>query len=138
MDQFDVMDNRRAQLDIIKMIDSYKVKSVTGPLADTPWKDTDFGVYYKEPKTYLRAPLDKSVFGEKSLKVFAFYCGMDTILKSKDIIQLIASPLGSIPLIFSCDSAPYSEKTTHTREIYDLVFFKDVNQVTDQSVTIGI
>lgn len=54
MDQFDVMDNRRAQLDIIKMIDSYEVKSVTGPLADTPGKDTDFGVYYKEPKTYLK------------------------------------------------------------------------------------
>lgn len=56
-----------------------KVKSVTGPPAETPWKDTDFGVYYKEPKTYLRAPLDESVFSEKSLKVFAFYCGMDTI-----------------------------------------------------------
>lgn len=76
MDQFDVI---RAQLDIIKMIESYNVKSVTGPLAETPRKDTDFGVYYKEPKTYLRAPLDKSVFAEKSLKVFAFYCGMDTI-----------------------------------------------------------
>lgn len=37
------------------------------------------GVYYKEPKTYLRAPLDESVFSEKSLKDFAFYCGMDTI-----------------------------------------------------------